>query len=91
MLDKYYDVIVDKLKISGITYIGIYKLLVDRYSYKGSYSLLKTYIMSVDEKDVEKEIIAKRTNKNDKALRKRIDSLVPRSNEANVADFLDTT
>ena len=45
MLDKYYDVIVDKLKISGITYIGIYKLLVDRYSYKGSYSLLKNYIM----------------------------------------------
>lgn len=30
-------------------------------------------------------------NSNDKALRKRIDSLVPRSNEANVADFLDTT
>lgn len=45
MLDKYYDVIVDKLKISGITYIGIYKLLVDRYLYKGSYSLLKNYIM----------------------------------------------
>lgn len=45
MLDKYYDVIVEKLKISGITYIGIYKLLVDRYSYKGSYSLLKNYIM----------------------------------------------
>ena len=43
-LDKYSDIINEKLEIAGITYRGIYELLKDRYNHTGSYSNFKAYM-----------------------------------------------
>lgn len=43
-LDKYDQIIKEKLTIRGITLIGIFKFLQDKYDYKGTYSNFKAYI-----------------------------------------------
>lgn len=45
-LDEYLEIIKEKLKIVGITYIGIYNLLVNEKGYKGTYSNFKAYLRS---------------------------------------------
>lgn len=45
-LDEYLDLIKEKLEIVGITYIGIYKFLVNEKGYIGSYSNFKAYLRS---------------------------------------------
>ncbi len=45
-LDEYLDLIKEKLEIVGITYIGIYKFLVNEKGYMGSYSNFKAYLRS---------------------------------------------
>src|SRR5690606_285545 len=45
-LDEYLELIKEKLKIIGITYIGIYKFLVNEKGYTGSYSNFKAYLRS---------------------------------------------
>lgn len=43
-LDKYKSIIEEKLQIKGITYIGIYKYLVNEKGLKGTYSNFKAYL-----------------------------------------------
>lgn len=45
-LDEYLELIKEKLEIIGITYIGIYKFLVNEKGYTGSYSNFKAYLRS---------------------------------------------
>lgn len=45
-LYEYLDLIKEKLEIVGITYIGIYKFLVNEKGYMGSYSNFKAYLRS---------------------------------------------
>lgn len=45
-LDKYLELIKEKLEIVGITYIGIYKFLVNEKGYEGSYSNFKAFLKS---------------------------------------------
>ena len=42
--DEYLDIIKSKLEIKGITYIGIYKFLIDARGLKGTYSNFKAYL-----------------------------------------------